>query len=91
MVGIIYNGTEEIGNTGNSPKILLFPASQMMSASPVEEWLRIELNWSLSSSSSVGQLYGRMIHQAFDGRPWKTVLVIFESGKFSMKRTKNEK
>jgi sialate O-acetylesterase len=79
-VGMIYNGTEEIANAGNYPKIRLFTASEMMSPSPVEELLRIQLNWSLASSSSVGGpdwsymsavcwLYGRMIHQALDGRP----------------------
>jgi sialate O-acetylesterase len=41
----------------------------MISPSPVEQLLRIELNWSLASSSSVGQLYGRMIHKALSGRP----------------------
>jgi sialate O-acetylesterase len=79
-VGMIYNGTEEIANAGNYPKIRVFTASQMISPSPVEELLRIELNWTLASSSSVGGpdwgymsavcwLYGRMIHQALDGRP----------------------
>jgi hypothetical protein len=74
-VGMIYNATEEIANAGNYPKIRVFTASQMMSPSLVEELLRIELNWSLASSSSVGGpdwgymsavcwLYGRMIHQA---------------------------
>jgi hypothetical protein len=65
---MIYNGTEEIANAGTYPKIIVFTAFQMMSPSPVEELLCIELNWSLASSSSIGWLYGRMIHQAFDGR-----------------------
>jgi sialate O-acetylesterase len=53
-VGMIYNGTEEIAYAGNHRKIRVFTASQMMSPSPIEELLRIELNWSLASFSSVG-------------------------------------
>jgi sialate O-acetylesterase len=79
-VGMIYNGTEEIANAGNYPKIRVFTASQMLSPTPVEELLRIQLNWSIASSQSVGGpdwnymsavcwLYGRMIHQALGGRP----------------------
>jgi sialate O-acetylesterase len=79
-VNMIYNGTEEIANAGNYPKIRVFTASQMLSPAPVEELLRIQLNWSIASSQSVGGpdwnymsavcwLYGRMIHQALDGRP----------------------
>ena len=79
-VNMMFNGTEEIANAGNFPKIRLFTASLLPSASPVEELLGINLNWSVASPKSVGGpgwdymsavcwLYGRMIHQALDGRP----------------------
>jgi sialate O-acetylesterase len=79
-VGMIYNGTEEIANAGNFPKIRVFTASPIPSAVPVEELLGIELNWSLPSPQSIGGppgtymsavcwLYGRQIHQALGGRP----------------------
>ena len=79
-VSIIYNATEEIANAGNYPKIRLFTAALIQSATPVEELLGITLNWSVASPQSVGGpywnymsavcwLYGRMIHQALGGRP----------------------
>jgi sialate O-acetylesterase len=79
-VSQIYNATEEIANAGNYPKIRVFTAALLPSASPVEELLGINLKWSVASPQSVGGrdwvymsavcwLYGRMIHQALDGRP----------------------
>jgi sialate O-acetylesterase len=79
-VSMIYNGTEEIANAGNYPKIRVFTAAEKPSAIPIEELLEIELQWSVASPSSIGGpdnkymsavcwLYGRMIHQALDGRP----------------------
>jgi sialate O-acetylesterase len=79
-VSLIYNGTEEIANAGNYPKIRVFTASLQGSEAPVEELLGIRLNWSVASPQSIGGpdwiymsavcwLYGRMIHQALDGRP----------------------
>jgi sialate O-acetylesterase len=79
-VGMIYNGTEEIANAGNFPKIRVFTATLKASAVPVEELLGIVLNWSIASPQSIGGppgtymsavcwLYGRMIHQALGGRP----------------------
>jgi sialate O-acetylesterase len=79
-VSMIYNATEEIANASNYPKIRVFTAVPMPSASPVEELLGILLNWSIASSKSVGGppwqymsavcwLYGRMIHQALGDRP----------------------
>jgi sialate O-acetylesterase len=79
-VSLIYNATEEIANAGNFPKIRIFTNFQIPSAIPVEESLVIALNWSVASSKTVGGpdwqymsavcwLYGRMIHQALDGRP----------------------
>ena len=79
-VNMMFNGTEEIANAGNFPNIRLFTASFLPSASPIEELLGINLNWSIASPKSVGGpgwdymsavcwLYGRMIHQALDGRP----------------------
>jgi sialate O-acetylesterase len=79
-VSVIFNATEEIQNAGNYPKIRVFTALHVLSVIPVEELLGISLNWSVASPSSVGGpdwvymsavcwLYGRMIHQALDGRP----------------------
>ncbi len=79
-VSMIYNGTEEIANAGNYPKIRVFTAAHKPSGLPVEELLGISLNWSVASPQSVGGpdwdymsavcwLYGRMIHQALGGRP----------------------
>jgi sialate O-acetylesterase len=79
-VGMIYNGTEEIANAGNYPKIRVFTTALKGSFTPVEELLNITLNWSIASSSSIGGpqwdymsavcwLYGRQIHQALGGRP----------------------
>ena len=79
-VSMIYNGTVEIANAANYPKIRVFTAALNLSAAPVEELLGIALNWSLASLHSLGGadwdymsavcwLYGRMIHQALGGRP----------------------
>ena len=80
IVNMIYNSTEEIANASNYPKIRVFTAALVPSASPVEELLGIELKWSVASPQSIGGpdwnymsavcwLYGRMIHQALGGRP----------------------
>ena len=82
-VNMIYNGTEEIQNAGNYPKIRVFTAALAAyneSRAPLEELLGITLNWSVASPQSIGGpmwaymssvcwLYGRMIHEALDGRP----------------------
>ena len=79
-VNMIYNGSEEIANANNYPKIRLFTAAPEKSQVPIEELLGMKLNWSLPSVDSVGGanwthmsavcwLYGRMIHQALGGRP----------------------
>jgi sialate O-acetylesterase len=76
----IFNGTEEIANAGNYPKIRLFTSARNASGTPKEELSGIWLNWSVASPQSVGGpsfiymsavcwLYGRMIHQALGGRP----------------------
>jgi sialate O-acetylesterase len=76
----IFNGTEEIANAGNYPKIRLFTSARKVSGTPLEELLGMWLNWSVASPQSVGGpsfiymsavcwLYGRMIHVALDGRP----------------------
>jgi sialate O-acetylesterase len=80
VVSAIFNATEEIANAGNFPKIRLFTAALVPSASPVEELLGINLNWSVASPKSINGpgwqymsavcwLYGRQIHQALGGRP----------------------
>ena len=79
-VSMIYNGSIEIANAGNYPKIRLFTAAPKASAKPVDELLGFMLNWSVASPESVGGpdehymsavcwLYGRMIHEALGGRP----------------------
>jgi sialate O-acetylesterase len=77
-VNEIFNGTEEIANAGNFPKIRLFTASLIPSATPVEELLGITESWSVASPQSVNGpgyfsavcwLYGREIQQALGGRP----------------------
>ena len=79
-VSLMFNGSQEIANAGNFPKIRLFTVSLIPSASPVEELLGANLNWSVASPKSVGGpdwnymsavcwLYGRMVHQALGGRP----------------------
>ncbi|UJR38793.1 hypothetical protein I4U23_031458 [Adineta vaga] len=76
----IFNGSIEIANANKYPKIRLFTAALKPSATPVEELLGIEQNWSIPSSDSVGGpswsyisavcwLYGRMIHEELGGIP----------------------
>jgi sialate O-acetylesterase len=79
-VSLIYNATQEIANAANFPKIRIFTTSLIPSATPVEELLGINLNWSVASPATVGGpdwiymsavcwLYGRMIHESLNGRP----------------------
>ena len=79
-VSMIYNGTIEIANAANYPKVRIFTNARVASSLPVEESLSISLNWSIPSAQTVGGpdweymsavcwLYGRMIHQALGGRP----------------------
>jgi sialate O-acetylesterase len=79
-VSLIYNGTEEIANAGNYPKIRVFTAARVPLSAPIEELHAISLNWSVASPQSIGGpdweymsavcwLYGRMIHQSLGGRP----------------------
>jgi sialate O-acetylesterase len=76
----IFNGTEEIANAGNYPKIRVFAVARNLSVTPIEELIRTYLNWSVASPESISGppmeymsavcwLYGRMIHQALGGRP----------------------
>jgi sialate O-acetylesterase len=76
----IFNGTEEIANAGNYPKIRLFTVARIPAAAPIEELAGMFLNWSVASPQSVGGpsfrymsavcwLYGKMIHQALGSRP----------------------
>ncbi len=79
-VDMMFNGSDEIANAGNFPKIRLLTASLIPSAIPVEELLGINQSWSVASPQAVGGppwnyfsavcwLYGRQIHQALGGRP----------------------
>ncbi len=55
IVGENYNGSEEIANAGNYPKIRVFTAARNYSAAPIEELIRIYLNWSVTSPQSIGR------------------------------------
>lgn len=88
-VNIIFNGSEEIANAGNFPKIRVFTASLNHSRTPIEELLHITLNWSVASPQSIGGpgmkymsavcwLYGRQIHQALGGRPIGLIATSYE-------------
>ena len=79
-VDMAFNGSQEIANAGNFPKIRLLTVSLIPAAVPVEELLGINQNWSVASPKSVGGpswnyfsatcwYYGRMVHQALGGRP----------------------
>jgi sialate O-acetylesterase len=79
-VGEIFNGSEEIANAGNYPKIRVFSAARNYSSTQLEELIRIYLNWSVASPKSIGGppmeymsavcwLYGRMVQKALGGRP----------------------
>jgi sialate O-acetylesterase len=79
-VDMSFNGSQEIANAGNFPKIRLLTVSLIPAAVPVEELLGINQNWSVASPQSVGGpswnyfsatcwYYGRMVHQALGGRP----------------------
>jgi sialate O-acetylesterase len=82
-VNMIYNGTEEIANAGNYPKIRVFSAALALyneSRKPIEELQGIALNWSVASPKSIGGpmwaymsavcwLYGKQLYQALGGRP----------------------
>ena len=79
-VSMIFNATEEIANAGKYPKIRVFTAQFNQSTIPLDEPLDILLRWSVASPESIGGpprlymsavcwLYGRMIHQALNGRP----------------------
>lgn len=76
----IYNASEEIANAGKYPKIRLFTAESLPSATSLDELMSIRQNWSVASPQSVNGsygryfsavcwLYGRMIHQALNERP----------------------
>ncbi|CAF1438660.1 unnamed protein product [Adineta ricciae] len=76
----IFNASIEIANANKYPKIRLFTAALKPSATPVEELIGIEQNWSIPSAESVGGpswsyisavcwLYGRMIHEELGGIP----------------------
>jgi len=79
-VSMIYNATQEIANSGKYPKIRVFTAQFNQSTIPLDELLDILLPWSVASPDSIGGpprlymsavcwLYGRMVHQALNGRP----------------------
>jgi sialate O-acetylesterase len=76
-VRLVFNGSLEIANAKNYPKVRLFTAILGQAITPQEELVAIGLNWSVASNVSVGSgytsavcwLYGRMIHEALEGRP----------------------
>jgi sialate O-acetylesterase len=76
-VSQMLNASVEIANAGKYPKIRLLSAEREQSGQLEEELLGTTLNWTLASPDSVGSiytsaicwLYGRMVHEALDGRP----------------------
>jgi sialate O-acetylesterase len=73
----MFNGSVEIENAGKYPKVRLFTLADEQAETPQEEPLRIGLQWSVASPTSVGSgytsavcwLYGRMIQEGLGGRP----------------------
>jgi sialate O-acetylesterase len=76
-VGAMFNGSVEIANANNYPKIRLFTVADTQASAPQEELLAIGLKWSVASNMTVASgytsavcwLYGRMIHAGLGGRP----------------------
>ncbi len=76
-VSQMLNASIETANAGKYPKIRLLTAEREQSGQLEEELLGTTLNRTLASPSSVGSiytsaicwLYGRMVHEALDGRP----------------------
>ncbi len=76
-VSQMFNGSIEIQNAGNYPKVRLFTVGQAPAFTPQEEIITIAMQWSVASPTSVGSgatsavcwLYGRMIQEGLGGRP----------------------
>ncbi len=49
----IFNGTEEIANAGNYPKVLVLTVTRKISHKPLEQLLNITENWSIASPESI--------------------------------------
>jgi sialate O-acetylesterase len=73
----MFNGSVEIANANNYPKIRLFALVDTQASTPQEELIHTGMPWSVASNrtltsgyvSAVCWLYGRMIHEALGGRP----------------------
>jgi len=76
-VSEMFNGSMEIANANNYPKIRLFTLVDTEASTPQEELIRTGMPWSVASNISVASgytsavcwLYGRMIHETLGGRP----------------------
>ena len=76
-VDSMFNGSVEIANANNYPKVRLFTVADTQSMIPQEEISVIGLKWSVASNTTVSSgyvsavcwLYGRMIHTGLGGRP----------------------
>ena len=76
-VSAMFNGSVEIANANNYPKVRLFTLVDTQASTPQEELVNTGMPWSVASNitltsgyvSAVCWLYGRMIHEALDGRP----------------------
>jgi sialate O-acetylesterase len=73
----MFNASIEIENAYKYPKIRLFTPQYYVNDMPQEEIRYIAMNWSIASNVTVGNpavsavcwLYGRMVNEAFGGRP----------------------
>jgi len=76
-VNRMFNGSIEIENANNYPKVRLFTVADAPAFTPQEELITIGMQWSVASNISVASdytsavcwLYGRMIHEGLGGRP----------------------
>jgi sialate O-acetylesterase len=74
-VNRMFNASTEIENANKYPKVRLFAAADVPASTPQEELIRIGMQWSVPSNttvpgmSAVCWLYGRMIHAGLGERP----------------------
>ncbi len=73
----MFNASIEIENASRYPKIRLLSVEQTQSYTPQEELMRIGMQWSVASNTTISNphvsavcwLYGRMIHEGLGERP----------------------
>jgi sialate O-acetylesterase len=71
----MFNASIEIKNANKYPKVRLFAVADVSASTPQEELIKIGMQWSLPSNTTIGGmsavcwLYGRMIQEGLSGRP----------------------